>query len=200
MSARLEMRLAAAHEASSTKGGVSMNVREAQRDISRAFIGGGPGVGVSALVWFTAAAVEGSKGVGTAFVVLFFGGMLIFPLATLVSRLLFRREKEAADNPLGLIALESTIAMIGGLFAAWLLLRFEPGYVFPIAAIAVGTHYAVFRTIYGDRLFWVLGALITAVGLLGIYKMVPIPGGTIFAVGAIELVFAIVLTIRAMRG
>ena len=176
-----------------------MDVRDAQRDISRAYVGGGPGVGVSALVWFTAAIVESQKGVGTAFVVLFFGGMLIFPLSTLVARLLFGRAKERADNPLGLIALESTIAMLGGLFAAWLFLRFEPDYVFPIAAIAVGTHYAVFRTIYGDRLFWLLGALITAVGFLGIYPAVPVPGGTIFAVAVVELAFALALTVRALR-
>ena len=176
-----------------------MDVPEAQRDISRAYVGGGPGVGISALVWFAAAIVESQKGVGTAFVALFFGGMLIFPLATLVSRLGFGRAKESGENPLGLIALESTIAMIGGLFAAWLFLRFEPGYVFPIAAIAVGTHYAVFKTIYGDRLFWVLAGLITAVGFLGIYPLAPVPGGTIFAVGAVELVVAVVLTMRAMK-
>jgi hypothetical protein len=89
--------------------------------------------------------------------------------------------------------------MIGGLFAAWLFLPFQPAFVFPLAAIAVGTHYAVFRTVYGDRLFWVLGALITAVGLLGIFKVVPIPGGPILAVGAIELLFAVPLTMRARR-
>jgi hypothetical protein len=84
--------------------------------------------------------------------------------------------RKAGDNPLGLVALESTVAMLGGLFAAWLFLPVRPGYVFPIAAIAVGTHYAVFKTIYGDRLFWLLGALITAVGLLAIYPVVPLPG------------------------
>ena len=179
--------------------GVGMDVREAQRDISRAYVGGGPGVGVSALVWLAAGIVERSEGVGTAFVVLFFGGMLIFPLATMVSRLGFGRAKEAAENPLGTIALESTIAMLGGLFAAWLFLRLEPAWVFPIAAIAVGTHYAVFRTIYGDRLFWVLGGLITVLGFAGIYRAAAVPGGTIFAVAVVELVFAAVLIRRAVR-
>ena len=176
-----------------------MTVHEAQRDIRRAYVGGGPGVFVSALVWLAAALVERSHGVGPAFVALFFGGMLIFPLAALASRLLFRREREAADNPLGRTALESTIAMLGGLFAAWLFLPFEPAFVIPLAAVAVGTHYVVFKTVYGDRLFWLLGALITAVGLLAIFEAAALPFGPALAVAAIELAFAVLLTVRATR-
>jgi hypothetical protein len=176
-----------------------MILREAQEDIRRAYVGGGPGIFVSGLIWVAAALVERSHGVGTAFAVLFFGGMLIFPVSAAASRLAFRRAKEAADNPLGLLALESTIAMIGGLFAAWLILPYKPDFVFPLAAIAIGTHYAVFRTVYGDRTFWLLGGLITAVGLLGIYPVFPLPGGPILAVGVIELLFALVVTRRGMR-
>ena len=89
--------------------------------------------------------------------------------------------------------------MIGGLLAGWLFLPFRPDLVFPVAAIAVGTHYFVFRTIYGDRLFWLLAGLITAIGLLAIFEVALIPGGIIFAVGAIELLIGLVLTIRATR-
>jgi hypothetical protein len=176
-----------------------MVVDEAQRDIRRAFVGGGPGVFMSGLTWLAAAAVFASEGVRTAFAVLFFGGMLIFPISMLVSRFLFGRRKADPANPLRHVALESTIAMIGGLFAAWLFLRLAPDYVFPLAAIAVGTHYAVFRTVYGDILFWLLGALIVTVGFAAIYNVVPLPGGPIFLVAAIELIFGIVLTARAMR-
>jgi hypothetical protein len=176
-----------------------MTVTDAQQDFRRAYVGGGPGVFVSGTVWIVAALVESSRGTATAFAVLFVGGMLIFPLGTALCRFLFGREKESADNRLGRVALESTFAMLGGLFAAWLFLRFEPDYVFPLAAIAVGTHYAAFRTLYGDGLFWVLGALITGVGVLAIYPVAPLPVGPIFLVGAIELLFAAVLTMRAMR-
>jgi hypothetical protein len=89
--------------------------------------------------------------------------------------------------------------MIGGLFAAWLFLPLRPDYVFPLAAIAVGTHYAVFKTVYGDALFWLLGALITALGLLAIFRVVPIPGGLILAVGVIELIISVLLTMRVRR-
>jgi len=176
-----------------------MTVTEAQGDIDRAFVGGGPGVFVSGLVWIAAAAVDRVLGAVPAFAVLFFGGMLIFPVGALASRFLFRRERQSPANPLGGLALESTIAMIAGLFAAWLFLPIKPGFVFPLAAVAVGTHYAVFKSIYGDRLFWLLGALVTAVGVLSIYRLAPIHGGPILAVGAIELVFAVLLTWRAVR-
>lgn len=176
-----------------------MDIAEAQHDLRRAYVGGGPGVFVSSLVWFSSGFVERVRGPVTGFTVLFFGGMLIFPLATLISRFVFQRGKAAADNSLGATALESTVAMIGGLIAAWLFLRFRPDFVFPLSAIAVGTHYAVFRSVYGDRLFLFLAAAITCVGLLGIFAAAVIGRTVIFDVALIELVFALILTFRAVR-
>lgn len=176
-----------------------MIISEAQADLRRAYVGGGPGAFVSGLLWFVAAWVEGQHGVRTAFITLFLGGMLIYPLGLVASRLLFRRARESRDNPMGMVALESTIAMIGCLLAAWLILPLKPEIAFPLAAVAVGTHYFVFKTAYGDRLYWLLAALITAVGLFAIYKVMPIPGGPIVAVGVIEVLFAIVLTARAVK-
>lgn len=176
-----------------------MNTADAQRDLRRAYVGGGPGAIVSALVWFAAAFVEARHGIGPAFNVLFLGGILIYPVGTLLCRFLFRRDKEAAGNPLGMTALECTIAMIGCLLAAWLFIPVMPAHVFPVAAIAVGTHYLVFKTVYGDPLYLILAAAITAVGLVSIFKTVTIPGGPILAVGLIELTFGSILTRRAMR-
>lgn len=176
-----------------------MTLSEAQQDLSRAYVGGGPGVVISGLIWLVAAWIELTKGIPTAFTVLFFGGMLIFPISALIRSAIFRRAKESADNRLGMTVLESTIAMIGGLLAAWLFISVRPDYVFPLAAIAVGTHYFAFRTAYGDTIFWVLAALITLVGLAGIFRFIPIPGGTILAVAIIEIVFGVFLTIRATQ-
>ncbi len=175
-----------------------MTIDDAQADIRRAYVGGGPGAVVSGLVWAVAAYVGQRYSVAQTFVVLFIGGMLIFPLSMLVSRLVFRRAKEAADNPLGMTALESTIAMIGGFFAAWLLLPFRPALVMPLAAIAVGTHYFAFKTVYGDRLYWVLAALLTGAGFAQIYTGA-IPGGVMPAVAVIEILFGILLIVRNIR-
>jgi hypothetical protein len=173
-----------------------MDVAKAQADLRRSYVGGGPGAIVSGCVWFAVAAVAARNGISTAFTVLFFGGMLIFPLSTLIARLLFRRAKEASGNPLGLTALESTIAMIGGLIAAWLFLPSAPQFVFPLSAVAVGTHYLVFKTAYGDRTYWVLGAAITFAGLLDVFSHGRLPGNTILTVGMIEVLFGALLTWR----
>ena len=176
-----------------------MTIAEAQADLRRAYVGGGPGAVVSGLLWFAAAWVEANHGIRTAFIALFLGGMLIYPLGLAASRLLFRRASEAKDNPMGPVALESTIAMIGCLLAAWLILPFKPEFVFPIAAVAVGTHYFVFKTAYGDRTYWLLAALITAVGLAEMFDMATLPGGLVLAIGVIEVAFGIVLTVRALK-
>ena len=176
-----------------------MTITDAQRDLRRAYVGGGPGAFISGSLWFVAAWVEAHHGIRTAFIALFFGGMLIYPLGLAASRLLFRRASESSGNPMGPIALESTIAMIGCLLAAWLILPFKPEMVFPIAAIAVGTHYFVFKTAYGDRTYWLLAALITAAALVEIFNVAALPGGLILAVGIMEVAFGIVLTLRDSR-
>ena len=99
---------------------------DAQADLRRAYVDGGPGVIVSGVVWLIAAWVEARTGTATAFAVLFFGGMAIFPVSLLIDRGILRRARENPANPGGMLVLEATIAMIAGLFAAWLFLRHDP--------------------------------------------------------------------------
>jgi hypothetical protein len=176
-----------------------MDIADAQSDLRRAYVGGGPGAMVSGTVWGAAGMARLFEDTQTAFSVLFLGGMLIFPLSAVIARMLFRRRAVAGDNSIGAAALEGTIAMIGGLFAAWLFLPVRPTLVFPIAAIAVGTHYAVFRTVYGDRLFLLLAASVTCVGVAAVYLKALGETQTIFAVALIELAFGAILTSRALR-
>jgi hypothetical protein len=175
-----------------------MVISDAQDDLRRAYVGGGPGVMISGLVWLAATLTLHAHGIADAFAVLFFGGMLIFPGAKLVSRTVFRRENESSNNPFGMTGLESTIAMMGGLFAAWLFLSSTPELVFPLAAIAVGTHYFVFKTAYGDRLFWLLGGIVTAIGFGDIF-ITHMRGLTALLVTISELAFGLTLTFREMR-
>ena len=175
-----------------------MELAAAQAELRHSFVGGGPGTIVSGAVWLIAAAVTLYTGIQTGFAALFFGGMLIFPIAALIARVVIKRPAPARDNPGARIVIETIFPMMGGLFAAWLMLNFRADFVFPLAAIAVGAHYFGFRSAYGDFNFWILGAAMCLVGLAGIFVqdlaiyLVP------FMIAGIEIIYGIALTFRAM--
>jgi len=176
-----------------------VRIDEAQADLRRAYLDAGPGTIISGLAWAVAAGAEARSGIGTGFVVLFFGGMLIYPLSLLISRVLLRRAAESPDNPFGRLILESTIAMLAAFLPAWLFLETAPALVMPLAALAVGVHYFAFRTAYGLSIFWLLGAVLTAMSLAAIYRVFPLPGAFVLAVAIVEILFGSFLTIRSLR-
>jgi hypothetical protein len=153
----------------------------------------------SGLVWSACAVAEMKGGVGLGFAVLFFGGMLIFPISLVLARAVFRRARPQEGNGLIPIALESTAAMIAGLLAAYLLLDHSPGLVFAVSALAVGTHYFAFRTLYGDTIFLILGAVITALGLNAVFGWIVLPGALPWWVAGVELAFGVLMTARSIR-
>jgi hypothetical protein len=62
------------------------SIEGAQRELRRAHLRGGPGTFVSGLVWLVAGAAAHQRGV----LLIYFGGMLIFPLSQLITRGLLR--------------------------------------------------------------------------------------------------------------
>lgn len=149
---------------------------------------------VSGIVWLIAGAIVTTNGVRIGFGVLFFGGMLIFPVASLIARSCFGRPKVSPGNPGGLTVIETIFPMIGGFLAAWLLIPYRPDLAFPISAIAVGAHYFGFRTAYGDWTNWVLGGFLCAVGMGAIFYGLPARSSVPYVVAAIEIVFGCWLT------
>ena len=172
-----------------------MDLKEHQDELRRAYVRGGPGAVVSGLVWLVAAIASIYSSVSFGFGVLFFGGMLIFPISKMVLALFFQRDSESKDNPGGLIVIETVFPMIGCLFAAWLLLPHRPELVIAVSAIAVGAHYFGFRTAYGDWSYWVLGSVLCAVGFFSILLQIPSAKMLPFVVSAIEILFGCWLTV-----
>mgnify|MGYP001793891678 CR=1 FL=1 len=166
-----------------------MEITAAQSELRNAYAHGGPGTLISGILWMAAATTQLYAGTSTGFAVLFFGGMFLFPATKLVLSICFRRPSESRENHGGLVVIETVFPMIGGLFAAWLLLPQRPEFVFSVAAIAVGAHYFGFSTAYGDWTFWVLGAIMCSVGVAAILFAFP-PHNTVgFAIAGVEVAF-----------
>ena len=172
-------------------GNIALELTTFQSELRDAYVRGGPGAIISGFIWLASGLVAEYYGVATGFYTLFFGGMFIFPLSKVVVKAIFRRNPESKSNPGGLIVIETLFPMIGGLFAAWLLLPHRPDDVFSVAAIAVGAHYFGFRSAYGDWTYWVFGAILCCVGFGSILCGLPPSGLVPFAFAIVEIAFGI---------
>lgn len=169
-----------------------MTFEDAQHDMNRSYFGGGAGVFVSGCVWCIAGIAAMLFTNQSSMLTLFFGGMLIHPLATLLSKCLKRSGKHDPKNPLGKLALESTIILFVGLFIAFHVAGLKVEWFYPIMLMVIGVRYLVFNTLYGVKIYWVLGGFLMFSGVLCILL-----GGNFvigaFVGGVTEIVFSVVI-------
>ena len=167
-----------------------MDIQEAQRDMRYGYLGGAPGLAVSGIVWVATAAVVRAYGLRAGILTLFFGGMVIHPVAVLVARVLGRPGSHSRDNPLGRLALESTVILLLGVGLAYALSRFRMEHFFSVMLVVIGGRYLTFQTLYGFRLYWFCGITLATLGLISVVAHIPVTYVALFG-GALELLFSV---------
>ncbi|WP_295494731.1 hypothetical protein [Sphingorhabdus sp. EL138] len=175
-----------------------MHLGESQRDMRRAYVNGGVGIFVSGLLWVIAGAVTHYGDLFSGMAALFFGGMLIHPLSLLLARRVFYRGRARAANPMEMLALQSTAFLIIGLAIAYLVSGTYGDWFFAIALLAVGARYLVFQTVYGMRMFVVLGLVLIIIAAAALWSGMA-PGYVAFAGGATELLCSALILVPAKR-
>ncbi len=141
-----------------------MNLRDCQREMRYAFLGGFAGQLVSGLIWLMAAITSVLYQPGHGMAVLFFGSMFIFPLTQGALRLMGRPARVSAENKLwGLGSQAAFTVPINFLLVAAATL-YRENWFFPAAMIAVGAHYLPFITLYGMKMFGGLAAVLVFAG------------------------------------
>jgi len=172
-----------------------MELAKAQQDMNHAYHGGATGVLASGLIWATAACVAFFSSQWASMLTLFFGGMLIHPLAILFSKMLKRPAKHKSDNPLAKLAIESLGLLFIGLFLAFSIAKFQPELFYPIMLLTIGGRYLIFSTLYGLSIYRVLGLVLVAIGAVCILLNVSFIFGAI-AGSLIEILFAVIIYFR----
>lgn len=174
-----------------------MHITEAQRDMRRAYIDGAPGVLISGLVWCIAATVSFFISAHTGMLALFFGGMLIFPLSAVFAKLLKRAGKARDDNPLNLLAIESTFILFVGLFVAYVCSTVTPHWFYSVMLLMIGVRYLSFNSLYGNKIYWALGVMLMIVG--GVTMMSGLDAWIVaLAGGVLELVFGFIIVFQSV--
>jgi hypothetical protein len=167
-----------------------MDIAEAQRDMRRGYMSGAAGVLASSLAWAAATAAAFLASPEQAIWVLFIGGAMIHPAGLLISKVLGAPATHTRGNPLAGLAGASTFWLILSLPLAYVASMQRIEWFFPAMLLIIGGRYLTFATIYGMRLYWLLGFALAAAGIalgvLGIQPLVSAAAGS-----AIELVFAL---------
>lgn len=175
-----------------------ITIADAQLDMRTAYYGGAPGVLCSGLVWLSAGLVALQLSAAQAVWTLLIGGMFIHPAAVVLNKVLGRSGKHNSSNPLGSLAMASTFWMIMCLLLAYgvSLIRIE--WFFPAVLLTIGGRYMTFATLYGMRLYWVMGgALALAAYPLFAFNASPATGA--LAGATVEVAFAIAIFLMSGR-
>ncbi len=175
-----------------------MKIDEAQADMRHAYLGGAAGIFASALAWLTAAAIAQFVSPRAGIAALFIGGMLIHPVAIVLSKLSGRPGSHSKDNPLARLAIETTFWLLLAIPLAFLLSFQRVEWFFIAMLVTIGGRYFTFSTLYGLRIYWLLGATL-ALAAFGLAASNAGSAPIALAGGVIELVFAAVVFTSARR-
>lgn len=173
-----------------------MTFSEAQKDMRHAYYDGATGVIVSATVWLVAAAVAWQGTPGNAIAALLIGGMFIFPLSVALSKLVGRSGAHAKQNPLAPLATAVTLWMLLAIPIAYAASLHKIEWFFPAMLLTIGGRYLTFSTLYGLRIYYVCGAVLSIAGIGLVLFKLPFPFGAM-AGAVIEYVFGVVVFLKA---
>lgn len=170
------------------------NLKKAQEDMRNGYGYGSIGVLVSGTVWITAGIIlifySSQKGIWA----LIIGGILIFPVSTLIEKLIGIKGGHDKNNPLGKLGMEGTIWMIMCIPLAYGLSLIKTEWFFQGMLMIIGGRYLTFASIYGMRIYWIFGAVLGLSAYI-LFKIQANDFTSALTGGLIEIIFGIVLFI-----
>lgn len=166
----------------------------AQKDMTMSYANGAIGMLVSGLIWLTSAIVSFQFSDKHAVWTLLIGGMFIHPLSIVICKLMKLSGAHKKGNSLGNLALEGTLFMIMCLPLAFGLSLQHTEWFFQGMLLIIGGRYLTFASIYGNRIYWIVGAILgLSAYMLFSFKIQSF--GSALTGSLIEIVFGIFILI-----
>lgn len=147
-----------------------MNISDAQKEVRSVHLGAFSGFIVTGLIWLASAAIGTWMSIGMAIWALILGGTFIYPLSTLLLKLIGMPASLSRENPFGMLAMQVAfvIPLCYPLIAAATI--HNTNWFFPAFLVVVGAHYLPFIFLYGMWQFGILAALLVGLGTItGLY-------------------------------
>ena len=145
-------------------------LKDDQKEMRIAFLGGFAGQLVSGIIWLIASIVSVIISNQAGMLTLFFGCMGIFPLTQLTLKLMGRSANVSKENRLWQLGSQVAFTVPINFRLVGAIILFQPDWFFPAAMIIVGSHYLPFMTLYGMKMFGILAAILVIAGVtIGMY-------------------------------
>ena len=173
--------------------------KQAQIDMCRGYANGSIGIIVSGLIWLVSATISYQYSAKQSIWTLLIGGMFIYPLGILLSKVMGLNGTHTKGNPLGNLAMEGTIFMIMCLPIAFGLSLQHAEWFFQGMLLIIGGRYLTFASIYGLKLYWILGAALGMAAYLLFYFKVQ-SFGSLLTGSLIEISFGLLMFFSFRRG
>ena len=141
-------------------------VKLAQTEMRNNHMYGATGIVVSGLIWLTSSLVAFNYSSRQAVWALLIGGVLIHPISTIFNKMIGISGAHSKNNPLASLAMEGTFYMLMCIPLAYGLSLQRIEWFFPGMLMIIGGRYLTFNTIFGNRLFWVLGGVLGIAGYI----------------------------------
>jgi hypothetical protein len=143
-----------------------MLISSAQSEMRRVYLGGLIGNTVSGLLWLASACLAVWQSHKAAMILLVVGGFFIYPVLTLVLRLLGKPSAVSAANPFRFLAIQVAFVLPLSMPLVAPVVAYRAAWFYPAMMVLVGAHYLPFATLYGMRSFLLLAGLLIASGLV----------------------------------
>lgn len=168
---------------------------QAQTDMCQSYANGSVGIVVSGIIWLIAAIIVAQLSPKHGIWALLFGGMLIFPLSMVLGKLLGVSGTHTKGNPLANLAMEGTILMLMCIPLAFGLSLEHPAWFFQGMLMIIGGRYLTFSTIYGKKIYWILGGIL-GIAAFSLFSFKAAPFNSALTGSMIEIIFGIFMYAR----
>lgn len=147
-----------------------MFIKEAQREVRSAFLGGFVGQLIAGIIWALSAAFSTWVTPHSGMAILFFVSMLLFPLTQFTLKLMGRPAKLSAENTLDQLAMQIAFTVPIGFILVGAATLYRENWFYPASMVVVGAHYLPFIFLYGMPQFGILAGLLISSGIgIGLY-------------------------------
>jgi hypothetical protein len=142
-----------------------MLVSDAQKEVRRVYLGGLIGNTVSGVLWLASACLGTWYSRKAAIILLVVGGFFIYPVLSLILRVVGRPAALSSANPFRFLAIQVAFVLPLSMPLVAPVVAYRASWFYPAMMVLVGAHYLPFATLYGMRSFLVLGAVLISSGI-----------------------------------